>query len=272
MKQKKKIKKKFNKNLKSTQTKEELLTSNLKFQPSSKSNYSLVPQENKMFGGKEIISSAREYSIGHEIANAITHGIGGGLSVAGLSVMVTFAVIYGDTWRVVSSAIYGSSLVILYLASSLYHGISHEGAKKIFKIIDHASIYLLIAGTYTPFTLVSLREKSDWGWILFCVIWGLAFLGVFLVGLFPKRFSNIRVLVYLAMGWLCLFAIGDIWKAIGYGGIVWLVAGGLSYTIGVIFYLWDRLPFNHAIWHLFVLSGSICHFFAILLYVLPISK
>jgi hemolysin III len=273
MKQKKKNKKKSPKNLKSILAKDGLINPQSKSKFSAKKDYSSVKTlEKEIIDGEEIVSSVREYSIGHEIANAITHGIGGGLSVAGLSVMVTFAVIYGDTWRVVSSAIYGSTLVILYLASSLYHGIYHEGTKKIFKIIDHASIYLLIAGTYTPFTLVSLRENSDWGWVLFCVIWGLALLGVLLIGLFPTRFSNIRVLVYLLMGWLCIFAVGDIWKAIGFGGMVWLVAGGLSYTVGVIFYLWDRLPFNHAIWHLFVLSGSICHFFAILLYVLPYSK
>lgn len=179
------------------------------------------------------------------------------------------AVLYGDIWHIVSSAIYGATLIILYLASTLYHAIYHTATKKIFKIIDHASIYLLIAGTYTPFTLVSLRENSEWGWYLFAIIWILAFLGVGLLLLFPGKFSGIRVAVYIIMGWLAIFVANDIRGAIGTAGMSWLVAGGLSYTFGVIFYLWDRLPLNHAIWHLFVLCGSICHFFAILFYVIP---
>ncbi|MBM9591019.1 hemolysin III family protein [Leptospira sp. 201903075] len=217
----------------------------------------------------ELIDSIHEYSIGHEIANAVTHGIGGGLSIAGLSLLLTMAVLYGNIWHVVSSAVYGATLIILYLASTLYHGIYHTATKRIFKVIDHASIYLLIAGTYTPFTLVSLREHSEWGWTLFLVIWVLAFIGVLLLLLFPGKYSGARVVVYILMGWLAIFVMKDIRTAIGIGGISWLVAGGLSYTVGVIFYLWDRLPFNHAIWHLFVLSGSICHFFAILFYVIP---
>ncbi|MCG6141586.1 PAQR family membrane homeostasis protein TrhA [Leptospira mtsangambouensis] len=217
----------------------------------------------------ELIDTIHEYSIGHEIANAVTHGIGGGLSIAGLSILLTMAVLYGDVWHIVSSAIYGATLILLYLASTLYHGIYHTATKRIFKVIDHASIYLLIAGTYTPFTLVSLREHSEWGWTLFLVVWILAFAGVLLLLLFPGKYSGARVVVYILMGWLAIFVVKDIRTAIGIGGISWLVAGGLSYTVGVIFYLWDSLPFNHAIWHLFVLSGSLCHFFAILFYVLP---
>ncbi|MBM9546966.1 hemolysin III family protein [Leptospira sp. 201903074] len=217
----------------------------------------------------ELIDTIHEYSIGHEIANAVTHGIGGGLSIAGLSILLTMAVLYGNVWHIVSSAIYGATLILLYLASTLYHGIYHTATKRIFKVIDHASIYLLIAGTYTPFTLVSLREHSEWGWTLFLVVWILAFAGVLLLLLFPGKYSGARVVVYILMGWLAIFVVKDIRTAIGVGGISWLVAGGLSYTVGVIFYLWDRLPFNHAIWHLFVLSGSLCHFFAILFYVLP---
>lgn len=218
---------------------------------------------------QELIDTVHDYTIGHEIANAVTHGIGGGLSIAGLSVLLTMAMLYGDIWHVVSSAIYGATLIILYLASTLYHGIYHTATKRIFKVIDHASIYLLIAGTYTPFTLVSLRENSEWGWLLFGVIWILALLGVILLLLFPGKYSGLRVAVYIVMGWLAIFVMKDIRAAIGVGGMSWLVAGGLSYTFGVIFYLWDRLPMNHAIWHLFVLSGSICHFFAILFYVIP---
>ncbi|TGL75651.1 PAQR family membrane homeostasis protein TrhA [Leptospira jelokensis] len=228
-----------------------------------------VPEKETSSHVKELIDTVHEYSIGHEIANSVTHGIGGGLSIAGLSILLTMAVLYGDIWHVVSSAIYGATLIILYLASTLYHAIYHTATKKIFKVIDHASIYLLIAGTYTPFTLVSLRENSEWGWYLFAIIWLLAFLGVGLLLLFPGKFSGVRVAVYIIMGWLAIFVANDIREAIGVAGMSWLVAGGLSYTFGVIFYLWDRLPFNHAIWHLFVLGGSICHFFAILFYVIP---
>jgi hemolysin III len=221
---------------------------------------------------KKLVQIVHEYSIGHEIANAVTHGIGGALSIAGLTVMVTMAVLFGDTWRIVSSAIYGSTLVILYLASTFYHAFHHEKTKYIFKNIDHASIYLLIAGTYTPFTLVSLRESSEWGWTLFITIWVLALIGVALKIIFPRNMSHWGVGVYILMGWLCLFAIKDIRQAIGFDGLLWLVAGGLSYTLGVIFYAWEKLPFHHAIWHLFVLAGSFFHFFAIWFYVLPVKK
>lgn len=234
---------------------------------SKRSKNKTVENENDSI--QALMDTVHEYSIGHEIANSVTHGIGGGLSIAGLSILVTMAVLYGDIWHVVSSAIYGATLIILYLASTLYHAIYHTATKKIFKVIDHASIYLLIAGTYTPFTLVSLRENSEWGWYLFVIIWVLAFLGVALLLLFPGKFSGIRVAVYIIMGWLAIFVANDIRTAIGVAGMSWLVAGGLSYTFGVIFYLWDILPMNHAIWHLFVLSGSICHFFAILFYVIP---
>ncbi|EOQ97793.1 putative hemolysin-3 [Leptospira wolbachii serovar Codice str. CDC] len=236
-------------------------------QTSSDLNPALVMESNPSV--TELIDTIHEYSIGHEIANAVTHGIGGGLSIAGLSLLLTMAVLYGNVWHIVSSAIYGATLILLYLASTLYHGIYHSATKRIFKVIDHASIYLLIAGTYTPFTLVSLREHSEWGWTLFLIVWILAFAGVLLLLLFPGKYSGARVVVYILMGWLAIFVVKDIRTAIGVGGISWLVAGGLSYTVGVIFYLWDRLPFNHAIWHLFVLSGSLCHFFAILFYVLP---
>ncbi|WP_246047092.1 PAQR family membrane homeostasis protein TrhA [Leptospira ognonensis] len=221
---------------------------------------------------KELVERVHEYSVAHEIANAVTHGIGGALSIAGLTLLVTMAVLFGDTWRVVSSVIYGSTLVILYLASTLYHALHHEKAKFIFKNIDHASIFLLIAGTYTPFTLVSLRENSKWGWTLFIVIWALALVGVIQKAIFPRNMKNLGVVVYILMGWLCLFVISDIRNAIGMQGILWLLAGGLSYTFGVIFYAWDNLPFNHAIWHLFVLAGSFFHFFAIWFYVIPMPK
>ncbi|MCG6145624.1 PAQR family membrane homeostasis protein TrhA [Leptospira bandrabouensis] len=271
MKAKKSNPKAKKKSISSNQSKYKQTTSS-KSKITSKNNFSLSPSDSLnqiQQSTAELIDTIHEYSIGHEIANAVTHGIGGGLSIAGLSILLTVAVLYGDVWHIVSSAIYGATLILLYLASTLYHGIYHSATKRIFKVIDHASIYLLIAGTYTPFTLVSLREHSGWGWTLFLVVWILAFVGVLLLLLFPGKYSGARVVVYIFMGWLAIFVIKDIRQAIGVGGISWLVAGGLSYTVGVIFYLWDRLPFNHAIWHLFVLSGSICHFFAILFYVLP---
>ncbi|MCG6153351.1 PAQR family membrane homeostasis protein TrhA [Leptospira bandrabouensis] len=271
MKAKKSNPKAKKKSISSNQSKYKQTTSS-KSKITSKNNFSLSPSDSLnqiQQSTAELIDTIHEYSIGHEIANAVTHGIGGGLSIAGLSILLTVAVLYGDVWHIVSSAIYGATLILLYLASTLYHGIYHSATKRIFKVIDHASIYLLIAGTYTPFTLVSLREHSEWGWTLFLVVWILAFVGVLLLLLFPGKYSGARVVVYIFMGWLAIFVIKDIRQAIGVGGISWLVAGGLSYTVGVIFYLWDRLPFNHAIWHLFVLSGSICHFFAILFYVLP---
>ncbi|MCW7459517.1 hemolysin III family protein [Leptospira bandrabouensis] len=271
MKAKKSNPKAKKKSISSNQSKYKQTTSS-KSKITSKNNFSLSPSDSLnqiQQSMAELIDTIHEYSIGHEIANAVTHGIGGGLSIAGLSILLTVAVLYGDVWHIVSSAIYGATLILLYLASTLYHGIYHSATKRIFKVIDHASIYLLIAGTYTPFTLVSLREHSEWGWTLFLVVWILAFVGVLLLLLFPGKYSGARVVVYIFMGWLAIFVIKDIRQAIGVGGISWLVAGGLSYTVGVIFYLWDRLPFNHAIWHLFVLSGSICHFFAILFYVLP---
>jgi hemolysin III len=204
---------------------------------------------------------------GEEIANSITHGIGAGLSIAALVVLVVFASLYGDVWRIVSFSIYGACLTVLYTASTLYHSFRSQKLKKYFQIMDHASIYLLIAGTYTPFTLVHLR--GGWGWSLFGVIWGLAVLGVIFKMFFTNRFNLLSTIIYLLMGWLIVIAFKPAVTHIPQGGLYWLLAGGLSYTFGVIFFLWEKLPYSHAIWHLFVLGGSICHFFAMLFYVLP---
>lgn len=207
------------------------------------------------------------YTLGEEIANGITHGIGAMLSVAGLTVLVVLAAIYGDTWRIVSFSIYGTSLVLLYTASTLYHAIQHPDAKRIFRIMDHAAIYLLIAGTYTPITLVNMR--GPWGWSIFGFIWALAIIGIIFKTMYTGRYDNISTAAYVLMGWACLIGLKEMLVAIPPGGLAWLVAGGVCYTVGVIFYAWHKLPFNHAIWHLFVLGGSICHFFAILFHVLP---
>ncbi len=204
---------------------------------------------------------------GEEIANSITHGIGAGLSVAGLVVLVVLAALYGDVWRVVSFSIYGTTLIILYLSSTLYHSFRNPKVKKIFKIFDHSTIFLLIAGTYTPFMLVSLR--GAWGWTLFGIIWGLAVLGVVFKSLFIHRYNKLSVLIYILMGWLCVIAIRQMLINVPLGGLLGLAVGGILYTLGVIFYSWRTLKYNHAIWHLFVLGGSMCHYFSILFYLLP---
>jgi len=208
-----------------------------------------------------------EYSLAEEIAHSITHGIGVLLSIAGLVILVAYASIRGTAWHVVSCSIYGSTLILLYSASTLYHSVTHKRIKAILQHIDHAAIYLLIAGTYTPFMLVNLR--GPWGWSLFGVVWGLALLGLILEFIQVKYYKKISLVVYLGMGWLAVVAIGPLMRNVETTGLILLLAGGLSYTIGVIFYVWRRLAFNHAIWHLFVLAGSILHFFSILFYVVP---
>lgn len=209
----------------------------------------------------------KHYTLGEEIANGITHGIGAGLSVAGLTLLVVLAALYGDVWRIVSFSIYGGSLIIVYLASTLYHSFQHPRLKQVFRIIDHASIYLLIAGTYTPFLLVSMR--GAWGWTLLAVVWGLALLGIGSKTLFTRRFQNPSTWLYILMGWLSVIGLREALVAIPAGSLVLIAVGGVVYTVGVIFYAWKKLPYNHAIWHLFVLGGSVCHYFAVLCYLLP---
>ncbi|MFN4217799.1 MAG: PAQR family membrane homeostasis protein TrhA [Candidatus Bipolaricaulia bacterium] len=202
------------------------------------------------------------YVVGEEIANSITHGIGAGLSVIGGIALIVFAALYGDAWRIVSFSIYSATLVILYLASTLYHSVRDLRLKRIFKILDHACIYLLIAGTYTPFLLVSLR--GPWGWTLLGVIWGLALVGIIFKIFSAQRFRRFVVLGYLLMGWLCVIAGRELLLRVPAEGLLWLALGGLLYTIGVLFYAWRKLPYSHVIWHLFVLGGSICHYLAVL--------
>ena len=206
------------------------------------------------------------YSLTEEIANSVTHGLGTLLSVAALTLLVTLAAQQFDVWRVVSFSIYGATMILLFVSSTLYHSFQVPGARRVFKTLDHCSIYLLIAGTYTPFLLVTMRGTL--GWILFGIIWGLALVGIVVKVVLGPQFKKFSVVTYLVMGWLVLFASKELFANLATGGICWLVAGGVVYTLGVVFYLWKRLPFNHAIWHLFVLAGSMCHFFAILFYVL----
>lgn len=202
-----------------------------------------------------------------ELANSITHAIGMALSLAALVILVVYASIQGDGWKIVSFSIYGVSMLLLYTASTLYHSFSSERAKHYLKIFDHAAIYLLIAGTYTPFLLVMLR--GAWGWSLFAIVWGLAILGIIFKLFFVHRFQIFSTIIYLLMGWLIVVAFRPLIANIPERGLYWMLAGGLFYSFGVIFYLWERVPYHHAIWHLFVLAGSICHFFAVLFYVLP---
>ena len=210
-------------------------------------------------------SARREQSRPEEIANAATHGVAAGLAVAASAALVAIAARGGDPWRVVAASVYGASMVLLYLASALYHGARTPRAKSVLHLLDHAAIYLLIAGTYTPFTLVSLR--GPWGWSLFGVIWALAAGGVALT-LFPlARLRRAPVPIYLGMGWIVVVAIPPLLRAVGTAGVACLGAGGLLDTVGVVFYGWKSLRFNYAVWHLFVLGGSACHFIAVLAYV-----
>ncbi|MFC2135387.1 hemolysin III family protein [Bacteroidota bacterium] len=202
------------------------------------------------------------YTLGEEIANSITHGMGVILSVAGLVVLVILAARQGSLVHIISFIIYGSSLIILYLASTLYHSIPQPSAKKIFKIIDHSAIYLLIAGTYTPFLMINLRSLM--GWSLFIVIWGLAISGIVFKSVFISKFRKLSVAVYIFMGWLSVIAIKELYISLPLNGIILLALGGLFYTVGVVFYAWRKLPYSHSVWHLFVLCGSACHYFSIL--------
>ena len=210
------------------------------------------------------------YTIGEEIANAVTHGIGTLLAIAALVLLVIFSSIYGNAWYVVSFSIYGSSLVILYTMSTIYHALPRGKAKDIFEIFDHSSIFLLIAGTYTPFELITLR--SSVGWTLFGITWGMAIMGILFKVFFVKKFVVLSTLIYIIMGWMIVFAIKPLFEKLPIDGIVFLVIGGIFYTLGTIFYIRRKMKYHHAVWHLFVIGGSAMHFFAILFYVLPLMS
>lgn len=201
-----------------------------------------------------------------DVVCALIQGVSTVLCVGGIATLVSLAGVYGDAWQIVSLSIYGATLIVVYLSSTLYHSARHIGRKRVLKLVDHANIHLLIAGTYTPFALVTLN--GAWGWSLFGVVWGLTVVGIALKLIFGDRFGAVSVVFYLAMGWLVLIAIVPLIRSLPPGGLVWLVMGGLIYSIGVIFYLWERMPFNHAVWQLFVLLGSSCFYFVILFYVL----
>lgn len=207
------------------------------------------------------------YSLKEEIANSITHGLGALLAIGGLAVLISFASLRGDTWHIVTCSIFGATLIFSYLTSTLYHSIPIKKAKQLFRTLDHSAIYLLIAGTYTPFMLVNLR--GPWGWSLFGSVWGIALIGIILKTTVFGRMRSLSTALYLSMGWIIVIAIKPMFSVLEKGGMELLLFGGLAYTAGVIFYAWKALPYNHAIWHLFVLAGSCFHYFAILFYVIP---
>jgi hemolysin III len=209
----------------------------------------------------------RLWSKGEEIANAVSHGVGLVLAIAGLIGLVAVAARRGDPWTIVSSAVFGTTLVLLYTASTLYHAIPHPKAKRFLRILDHSAIYLLIAGTYTPFTLGPLR--GPWGWALFGVVWTGAVAGVIYKSVAIGRAPILSAALYVLMGWSVVFAFGPLVRTVAPAGVALLVAGGVAYTAGLAFFAWERLRYGHFVWHLFVLAGSVCHYFAVLLYALP---
>jgi hemolysin III len=209
----------------------------------------------------------KRQSYAEEIANATTHGIGLVLSVVGWIALMVVSGMAGDGWDLAASAVFGGSLVFLYSTSTLYHSVRQPRAKWILRVLDHVAIFLLIAGTYTPFTVVLMRH--GWGWTLLALIWGLALAGLLFKLFSTHRFHPAATSLYLIMGWLGILFADPMSAALPAGALLLIVAGGLAYTVGVVFYGWHSLRYSHAIWHVFVLVGSICHFAAVALYVLP---
>jgi hemolysin III len=206
------------------------------------------------------------HRLGDILANAITHGVGAILAIAGAVYLIAVST-QGSAWLIVSCSVFAATLVLVYVCSTLYHSLVRTRARHLLQVLDHSSIYLLIAGTYTPFTLVSLRGPV--GWILFAVVWSLAIAGVLFKSFAVDRFPVASALVYLFQGWFVVFAARPLLHAISLHGILWLAAGGLAYTFGIIFFALDRLRYFHATWHVFVMAGSMAHYFAILFYVVP---
>ncbi|HEY3448718.1 MAG TPA: hemolysin III family protein [Myxococcales bacterium] len=207
------------------------------------------------------------YTVGEEIANAVTHGVGAAISVAGLTVMVVFAALWGDAWCLAGAIVFGVALLLQYVFSSLYHAIPHARAKHVLKVLDHTSIYLLIAGTYTPFTLITLRDAG--GMWLFAAVWTIAVAGVAAEAFWVYRPRWVTAAGFIPMGWGIIFLIKPLLERLPSAGIGLLIAGGLAYTVGTFFYVLKRVKYMHAVWHLFVLGGSVCHFLAVAMYVLP---
>lgn len=208
------------------------------------------------------------YPLKEEIANALTHGVGVIAGLAGGGVLITLAAIYGHVWHIIGATVFVVALVVLYTASTLYHAIQHAVAKARLKVFDHCAIFVLIAGTYTPFALVGIQ--GAWGWTLFGLAWGLAAAGIVFKLFFTGRYQKLSTAIYIAMGWMVVIAIKPMLASLSPAMLLWLLAGGVFYTVGTIFYHREQLRYAHAIWHLFVLGGSICHFAAVLLQVVPV--
>jgi hemolysin III len=209
-------------------------------------------------------SASREHtqSPGEEIANTVSHAVGLLAAVVATPVLVVSAVRHGGTARITGAVVFAAAMVLLYLTSTLYHALPRNRAKRVFQILDHAAIFLMIAGTYTPFTLVVLR--GGWGWTLFGLVWGLALVGIVLTATGGIRYPKLTTSLYLAMGWLIVVAIRPLWLRMPSEGLLWLMGGGIAYTVGVVFYAAKRVPYFHFVWHLFVIAGTACHFIAVL--------
>jgi hemolysin III len=204
-----------------------------------------------------------------ELWNAISHGLGAIGSVVGLVFLIVFAAQTGDPWRIVAVSIYGASMVLLFTSSTIYHGVTNMRIKHVFWVLDHAFIYLLIAGTYTPFTLVTIR--GGWGWSVFGIVWGLAIFGIVFKLLFIGRWPMVSIALYLLMGWSVVVALYPLVTALAPGGLALMILGGLLYTGGVAFYAWHSLRFGHVLWHVFVLAAAAAHYFCVLWYVVPLE-
>ena len=205
----------------------------------------------------------KRYTLGEEIFNAVSHGAGGLLSIAGTVVLIVLCAVYSDAWSVISACVYGASLIILYTMSTLYHAITNEKAKKFFRVMDHNTIFFLIAGTYTPFTLVTLRGKL--GWILFGIVWGSALIGIILNSIDLEKFRKPSVVCYILMGWVIIIAVKPMLNSLPGLSLVFLLLGGIFYTVGVIFYSLKKIKWFHSVWHLFNVSGSVLHYFSVLI-------
>ena len=206
----------------------------------------------------------RPQSLGEEVANSVSHGLGLSAAVAAFPVLVLAAQQRGDTAGIVGASVFATTMVLLYLASTLFHALPRCRAKRVFQILDHSAIYLLIAGTYTPFTLGVLR--GDWGWTLFGLVWAMAIAGTVLKALGAVRFTTLSTWTYLAMGWLVIIAAKTVWMLVPGWGLFWLIAGGVAYTAGAVFFMAERIRYFHFVWHLFVVAGTACHFIAVLRY------
>src|SRR5690625_3433170 len=215
------------------------------------------------------MNTVNRFTLGEEIANAITHGVGVVFSIVGLIFLIITSSLSGSAWHIVSFTIFGATMVLLYVSSTMLHSLPRGKAKNVFEILDHAAIYFFIAGTYTPFLLVAIRGTL--GWTLFTIVWGIAIAGTLFRVFFVKRFVFVSTVGYVLMGWLIVLVFPRLVELLPTGGIVLLVIGGLLYTFGAIFYVWRFFKYHHMVWHLFVLGGTILHFFAVILYLLPIN-